>query len=190
MCELYQFTSEHRTVDLEILFNSHTSIEAEGIEFWPLEKVEHKDEKQPVSDSDANWEEMLPTDYEDILKLSKNRIQWTTKKQAYSIMCKGFLIRDGKKRSIWFFLDKNGKKCHMLSASAAATWDLYSYKLTLPESRFGEAFQCIFRIPNIISNIQSHLVSPQTTYACYLVYKLPKDQSEFQAPILVEDQEF
>ncbi|KAM0012320.1 hypothetical protein Hdeb2414_s0006g00209681 [Helianthus debilis subsp. tardiflorus] len=25
-------------------------------------------------------------------------------------------------------------KCHMLSASAAATWDLYSYKLTLPES--------------------------------------------------------
>ncbi|KAM0063993.1 putative protein kinase RLK-Pelle-CrRLK1L-1 family [Helianthus debilis subsp. tardiflorus] len=100
MCELYQFTSEHRTVDLEILFNSHTSIEAEGIEFWPLEKVEHKDEKQPISDSDANWEEMLPTDYEDILKLSKNRMQWTTKKQAYSIMSKGFLIRDRKKRSI------------------------------------------------------------------------------------------
>ncbi|MFS7985863.1 putative phloem protein [Helianthus anomalus] len=55
-------------------------------------------------------------------------------------------------------------------------------------TKFGEAFQCIFRIPNIISNIQSHLVSSQTTYACYLVYKLPKDQSEFQAPILVEDQ--
>lgn len=39
MCELYQFTSDHRTIDLEILFNSYTSIEAEGIEFRPLEKV-------------------------------------------------------------------------------------------------------------------------------------------------------
>ncbi|XP_076930015.1 F-box protein At2g02240-like [Bidens hawaiensis] len=38
-----------------------------------------------------------------------------------------------------------------------------------------------------MGDIKSHLVSSQTTYASYLVYKLPKDQSEFQAPLLVED---
>ncbi|KAK1417801.1 hypothetical protein QVD17_26935 [Tagetes erecta] len=187
MCELYQFTSDRRTIDLEILFNSYTSIEAEGIEFRPLEKVNHKDENQPISDSNVNWEEKLLTDYEDVVKCFKNNVQWTTKKEAYSIIRKGFLIEDGKKKSIWFYLDKNGKKCHMLSARAAASWDLYSYKLSLPESRFGEAFQCVFRIPDMMANIQSQLVSSETTYATYLVYKLPKDQSRFEAPILVED---
>lgn len=46
MCELYQFTSDHKTIDLEIMFEGfHTyhyfgsAIEVEGIEFQPLEKV-------------------------------------------------------------------------------------------------------------------------------------------------------
>ncbi|KAI7741321.1 hypothetical protein M8C21_024843, partial [Ambrosia artemisiifolia] len=38
-------------------------------------------------------------------------MQWTTKKEAYSNFRKGFLISD----SIWFSLDKNGKKCLMVS---------------------------------------------------------------------------
>ncbi|MFS7990388.1 hypothetical protein Hanom_Chr11g01058311 [Helianthus anomalus] len=41
--ELYQFTSDDRVVDLEILFDgfrgSYTMIQAQGIEFRPLEKV-------------------------------------------------------------------------------------------------------------------------------------------------------
>ncbi|KAL8209952.1 hypothetical protein R6Q57_006684 [Mikania cordata] len=117
-CELFQFTSDSQIVDLEILFNEFEiffdSVEVEGIEFRPLEKVEHKDENQTISDSDAYWEEKLPTDYEDIMKWSTDIMQWTTKKEAYSIIRKGFLIDDGEK---WFFLNKNGKKCHMLSVA-------------------------------------------------------------------------
>ncbi|KAD6453741.1 hypothetical protein E3N88_08447 [Mikania micrantha] len=48
--------------------------------------VEHKDENQTISDSDAYWEEKLPADYEDIMKRSIDILQWTTKKEAYSII--------------------------------------------------------------------------------------------------------
>ncbi|KAK1417783.1 hypothetical protein QVD17_26917 [Tagetes erecta] len=195
MCELYQFTSQdHRTIDLEIIFDGFhgyhyfgNAIEVEGIEFRPLEKVEHKDEDQPISDSDANWEEKLPVDYEDMLKWSKNSMQWTTKKEAYSIMRKGFLINDGQE---WLSLDKNGKKCYMLSArvagSSGVSRSVESVMLPVPESRFGEAIECHSWELSIDGYIKLQLVSSQTTYASYLIYKLPKDQSEFEAPILVK----
>ncbi|MFS7990389.1 hypothetical protein Hanom_Chr11g01058321 [Helianthus anomalus] len=86
---------------------------------------------QPISD--VNWNEKLPTDYEDIMKLSKHSGQWLTQKEAYLIIRKGFLINDGQK---WFSLDKNGRKCHMLSARAAGIWVQHEDRLSLPESRF------------------------------------------------------
>ncbi|KAF5774366.1 putative protein kinase RLK-Pelle-CrRLK1L-1 family [Helianthus annuus] len=96
-CELYQFTTDHRTVHLQILFKGYHLygvIQLEGMEFQPLENVENIDEKKLLSDSDsdANWEEKLPVDYEDIRKRSKNSLQLKTKEDAYSIICKGFLI--------------------------------------------------------------------------------------------------
>nr|GEZ32745.1 protein kinase-like domain, phloem protein 2-like protein [Tanacetum cinerariifolium] len=42
---------------------------------------------------------------------------WTTKKELYSILRRGFLINNGQE---WFTVDKHGKKCLMLSARA--TW--------------------------------------------------------------------
>ncbi|MFS7928128.1 hypothetical protein Hanom_Chr04g00317191 [Helianthus anomalus] len=64
-------------------------------------QVEHINEKQPISDldSDGNWEEKLPVDYEDIMKRSKNSLQWTAKEEAYSIIRKGFLMSDDKMNS-------------------------------------------------------------------------------------------
>ncbi|KAD6453726.1 hypothetical protein E3N88_08432 [Mikania micrantha] len=107
-CELFQFTSDSQIVNLEILFdefeNFFDSVEVEGIEFRPLEKVEHKDENQSISDSDAYWEEKLPTDYEDIMKWSTDIMQWTTKKEAYSIIHKGFLIDDGEKVTLKHYI--------------------------------------------------------------------------------------
>ncbi|MFS7928178.1 putative phloem protein [Helianthus anomalus] len=196
-CELYHFTTDHRTVDLQILFECFSIsnkgslndvLQVEGIEFQPLENVEHIDEKQLISDSDsdANWEEKLPVDYEDIMKRSKSSLQWTTKEEAYSIICKGFLISDDEtKRGIWFSLDKNGKKCLMLSGALECR---RTEKVPLPESRFGEAIHLGDNIYIYVkTNVQSQLVSSETTYACYLVYKLPEDQSGFKAPVKVED---
>ncbi|KAK9067834.1 hypothetical protein SSX86_011945 [Deinandra increscens subsp. villosa] len=188
MAELYQFTSDQRIFDLEILFEGfydiYRNITVEGIEFWPLEKVEHRDEKHPLSDSDVNWEKKLPTDYEDIIKWSTSSVHWTTKKEAYSVICKGFLINDGEK---WFSLDKNGKKCHMTSARVAGKFGKDGYLLSLPESRFGEAIELGDWNFEINYEIMSQLVSSDTTYASYLVYKLPKDQSGYEAPLHVMD---
>ncbi|KAK1417799.1 hypothetical protein QVD17_26933 [Tagetes erecta] len=187
MTELYQFTSDQRIVDL---ISGYAAIKAEGVEFSPLEKVEHKDENQPISDSDSdsNWEENLAADYEDIMKWSKDGVQWTTKNEAYSILRKGLLINHCKNGSIWFSLNKSGKKCHILSAKAAGIWTPNNDNLlvSLPESRFGEAFRMFLRENVMTIEIQPQLLSSQTTYACYLVYKLPKDQSGFEVPMLVK----
>ncbi|KAJ0687371.1 putative protein kinase RLK-Pelle-CrRLK1L-1 family [Helianthus annuus] len=193
--ELYQFTSDDRVVDLEILLDgfrgSYTMIQAQGIEFRPLEKEEQKVLEEEMFDvqpiSDVNWNEKLPTDYEDIMKLSKHSGQWLTQKEAYLIICKGFLINDGQK---WFSLDKNGRKCHMLSARAAGIWVQHEDRLSLPESRFGEAMVLRFWTFSIVCEIQPQLVSSQTTYASYLVYKLPEGQSGFEAPMVVKDGEY
>ncbi|KAJ0859260.1 putative protein kinase RLK-Pelle-CrRLK1L-1 family [Helianthus annuus] len=186
MCELYHFTCDRRTVDLQILFEDFLtspysySIKVEGIEFQPLEKVEHIGEKQPISasDSDVEWEEKLPADYEDIMKRSENSVQWTTKEEAYAIIHKGFLISDDQMNkcivynytkdanledesleeiivmsenkcylktrrkhaqvfaNIWFSLDKNGKKCHMISSTKVDIRSSHREIMPLPESRF------------------------------------------------------
>lgn len=49
---------------------------------------------QPISDEDTYWEKILPNDYEDIIKWSKDSEQWTTKKELYFILRKGFLINN------------------------------------------------------------------------------------------------
>ncbi|KAD6453728.1 hypothetical protein E3N88_08434 [Mikania micrantha] len=151
-CELFQFTSDCRIVDLEIMFdgfnNCYDLIEVEGIEFRPLKKVEHKDENQSISDSDAYWEEKLPTDYEDIMKWSTDIMQWTTKKEAYSIIRKGFLIDDGE---MWFSLDKNGKKCYMLSAAYIESCS--KDHLYLSESRRESSEAVSLRKPFVLQKI-------------------------------------
>uniref|UniRef100_A0A251SBJ9 Putative serine-threonine/tyrosine-protein kinase catalytic domain-containing protein n=1 Tax=Helianthus annuus TaxID=4232 RepID=A0A251SBJ9_HELAN len=196
-CELYHFTCDHRIVDLQIMFEGFDNLSdilVQGIEFQPLENAENTNEKQPISDSDsdsdsdANWEEKLPTDYKDIMKWSKKGIfdylPWTEKKKkkAYSILCKGFFLTNYG--MTWFSLDKNGKKCHMLSAARMWNW---KENLLLSESRFGKVIQWGDNSSiHIETEVQSQLVSSETTYGCYLVYKLPEDQSGFKAPVKVK----
>ena len=50
---------------------------------------------ETISDSDTYWEQKIPNDYEETLKLSKDSLEWKTKKELYSILCKGFLLDDG-----------------------------------------------------------------------------------------------
>ncbi|MFS7982386.1 putative protein kinase RLK-Pelle-LRR-I-1 family [Helianthus anomalus] len=183
MAELYRFTSDGRSIDLDILFDGSDRdfpvIEIEGIEFRPFEK-------EPISDSDANWKQKLPIDYKDIMKLSKNSVKSTTEKEVYSTFCRGFLINDGQE---WFSLDKNGKKCYMQSARAPSI-DGEICRRFLPNSRFKETVEVMNGFEfKIHITINPQLVSSQTTYGTYLVYKLPRDQSRYEAPIEVMDEE-
>ncbi|MFS7928257.1 putative phloem protein [Helianthus anomalus] len=95
---------------------------------------------------------------------------------------------------MWFSLHKSGKKCHMLLAKAALTWSWKNKKALFPESNdfltsfgFGEAIQWVDDCFIIINTeVRSQLVSSETTYACYLVYKLPEHQSGFEGPVKIE----
>ncbi|KAI3690245.1 hypothetical protein L2E82_48224 [Cichorium intybus] len=102
----------------------------EGIEFRPVERVEY----QVLSHSDTYLDQNLPSDHEDIIKCSKDSLQWTTKEELYSILRKGFPINDGEE---WFSLDENGKKCHMLSARMSLGIRDWKWRSS-PDSRFGK----------------------------------------------------
>ncbi|KAM0070254.1 putative phloem protein [Helianthus debilis subsp. tardiflorus] len=190
MLELYQFTSDQRSVDLEITFYDHWyHLKVEGIEFRPLEKVGHKvlEDKvdmQPIPDADDTcWEKKLPKDYQDIIKWSTDGIRWTTKKELYYILCEGFLINNGE---AWFSVDKSGNNCQMLSARSSMIINRSNpIWLSFPESRFGEVVILDSWKFSIVSEIKSQVLSPRARYASYLVYKLPEEGSENEGPLEV-----
>ncbi|MFS7923108.1 putative protein kinase RLK-Pelle-CrRLK1L-1 family [Helianthus anomalus] len=207
MAELYQFESQSRYVDLEILFegvidNSYSgNYLLEGIEFQPVEKVEHEElegdkaDVQTISESDDTyWEKKLPNDCHDMIKWSKDDVKWTTKKELYSFLCKGFLTSNGQ----WFFLAKSGKRCLMVSARDALAHRQWEWKNQSEsrfffidiqsESRFGEVAFYPSQPFSIDCNILG--LSPETTYASYLVYKLPEQTSDYKFPLKVMDANF
>ncbi|KAK9050803.1 hypothetical protein SSX86_030228 [Deinandra increscens subsp. villosa] len=181
--KLCQFTSDQRSVDLEIMFYTKycPNLLVEGIEFQP-EKVSSPTPNvhiEPISDKDTYWKQKLPQDFEDIIKWSKDSVRWGTMKDLYSIFCRGFLINDGEE---WFSLDKDGKKCLMLSARAALQEDKWNW-MSLAETRFEEvADYCNLPKFDIFCKFRSKLLSPQTTYGTYLVYKLPEGYKNVKPP--------
>lgn len=98
--ELYQFIYDGRSVDHKILFEgsdiSFYTMVVEGIEFRQHEVLQdERVDMQPVSDLEVDWDKRLPNDYEEIIKWSKDDVEWTTKKELYFLLCKGFLINNG-----------------------------------------------------------------------------------------------
>nr|XP_043630678.1 putative F-box protein PP2-B8 [Erigeron canadensis] len=190
--ELFQFTSENKKFDLKILFyiKHCRNIIVEGIEFRPLEKVVHEVLNSEIEnlqlitdDSETFWEQKLPKDYKDIVEWSNYAVRYATKKELYSVLRKGFLINNGEK---WISLAKDGKKCLMLSARATLDDnDTWSWK-SLPETRFEVAYDPSERF-NIICQIESRHLSPETTYAGYLVYKQENNYKVQPPPARVKD---
>ncbi|KAL7587440.1 hypothetical protein Lser_V15G40498 [Lactuca serriola] len=169
VADLYQFTCDGKNVDHEIMFNCKCLLEVDGIEFQPLERVEHEvlnDENmdmQSRSHSDTYWEQKLPKDCEEIIMWSKDRVSWTTKKELYSILCKGFLINDAKEwEEMLYGTSKSGfekKRVEM--------------EVITQIKRFGKV--ALDPLGSFSINCSSKMLSPQTTYACYLVYKLKQN---------------
>ncbi|XP_042758545.2 uncharacterized protein LOC111908106 [Lactuca sativa] len=191
MVEFCQFISNTENVDLQVKFYCVTAIEVEGIEFQPLERVEHEklleDEKedmdmQTISHPDTYWEQKLPNDWKEILKLSKyHSLRLKTKKELYSILCKGFAINNDKE---WFFLAKNGKKCHMPSAELFLRYaDKHLESRSLPNLRLSET--TFDHVDLFWIECRSNMLSPETTYAAYLVYKLQENHFRFEPPVKV-----
>ncbi|XP_076909265.1 putative F-box protein PP2-B12 [Bidens hawaiensis] len=181
--ELYQFTSDQRTVDLEIWFYTECcpTMLVEGIEFRPLKKADHEalmNDKVDMQLGIQKYFDDMLSDYEDMIKRSKDSVQWKTKKDLFSILCKGFQFSYGEE---WFYLNKYGKKCLMLPARAVLEEDKWTWN-SEPETRFEEVACCNFDMFGIYCKFSSKMLSPQTAYAAFLVYKLPHDHESVDQP--------
>ncbi|PIN17714.1 hypothetical protein CDL12_09624 [Handroanthus impetiginosus] len=129
-----------------------------------------------ASKSDIVWGRFLPSDYSQIVSRSVSPVVYDTKKELYLSLCHSPIVLDGGKLS--FSLEKrSGKKCYMVGARELiiswgdnpSFWEWISYA----DSRFSEVGRLITVCwLDIRGKIKTQMLSPNTTYGAYLVFKL------------------
>lgn len=131
-----------------------------------------------AAESDAVWERFLPPEYHSIISESSESSILTcspSKKDLFLRLCDNPILIDGGKKS--FSLDKwSGKKCFMLSArDLMIVWgDTPRYWRWTSElkSRFAEVAELIGVCwLEIRGKMNACMLSPETLYGAYLVYK-------------------
>uniref|UniRef100_A0A5B7BDD5 Putative F-box protein PP2-B10-like n=1 Tax=Davidia involucrata TaxID=16924 RepID=A0A5B7BDD5_DAVIN len=140
-----------------------------------------------AAESDAVWERFLPSDYHGILARavdSSPPLVFMSKKDLYLRLCDHPLIIDKGTKS--FSLEKwSGRKCYMLAArDLTIVWGdtpKFWRWISLPESRFTEVAVLIDVCwLEICGKIKTCMLSPDTTYAAYLVFKSTAGAYGFQ----------
>ncbi|MFS7922446.1 putative phloem protein [Helianthus anomalus] len=164
----------------------------EGVEFRPVD-FEQDENKVDVQHTDnLDWEEKLPDDY---TKIVKNIDESMTQKEIYFLLRKGVYINNSQQ---WFSISKKSKQRLMLPARTILTEEKSGcYFLSrpkswlwkaLPRSRlyiFNEAAEACAKNHIVIrAQIESQLLSHDTMYACYLVFKLPENASVFEGIVI------
>ncbi|GKD09014.1 kinase-like domain, phloem protein 2-like protein, partial [Tanacetum coccineum] len=182
MIELTQFLDQNEDVVFEFLLESFSSyycgdaaVYVEGIEFRAIDKVKHEEigklkEVQQVLKSGFNVDQVqqLPTNFEEIFKVCRNYDELFWLGEVY------------------------GKKLLVLSAKAAL------YKFTNvktftskppAQSRFQEVIELLpQQVFYINCMINSQLLSPDTEYVCYLLFKLSENCQGMHGPVKVPKQ--
>ncbi|XP_038972051.1 F-box protein PP2-B10-like isoform X1 [Phoenix dactylifera] len=139
-----------------------------------------------AASSDAVWERFLPSDYQSILSRAVEPVEYSSKRELYFRLCDSILVDGGRLQC--FQLERStGGKCYMICPrSMRIIWGdepRYWSWISLPESRFAEVarlqFVCWF---DIGGRIDCRLLSPRTTYAAYLVFKLDSWSSGLGPP--------
>ncbi|KAM3377450.1 F-box protein PP2-B10 [Capsicum galapagoense] len=135
---------------------------------------------QSAADSDSVWEKFLPSDYQSIISGSVTPIpDFASKKELYVYLCHNPILIDAGRKS--FSLEKcTGKKCYILGArDLHITWadsPQYWEWTSLPDSRFPKVAKLkqVWWL-EIRGTIRVGVLSPRTSYAAYLVYKLENE---------------
>ncbi|GJW33817.1 kinase-like domain, phloem protein 2-like protein [Tanacetum coccineum] len=179
MIELYRFLNKNEDVVFEFLLECFSSFHCgdggicvEGIEFRAIEKVKHEIGKleegnQVLETNFADQVLQLPTSFEEIFKISGNYDE------------------------LFWLGEVNGKKLLMLSAKAA----LYKFSnvnlfTSTPsaQSRFQEVIELLpQRVFHINCAIKSQMLSQDTEYVCYLLFKLSENCQGMHGPVKVRD---
>ncbi|XP_076929411.1 putative F-box protein PP2-B12 [Bidens hawaiensis] len=119
---------------------------------------------------DAVWEKFLPPDYRKILAGGGG-----SKKEVYMRLCDYPVMIDGGNKSFWLH-KPSGKKCYMLAArELSIIWGdtpRYWRWISVPDSRFAEVAELLSVCwLEVHGRINTSLLSTDTRYAAYLVYK-------------------
>ncbi|GKC48228.1 kinase-like domain, phloem protein 2-like protein [Tanacetum coccineum] len=179
MIELYRFLNKNEDVVFEFLLECFSSfhcgdgaIYVEGIEFRAIEKVKHEigklEEGNQVTETNfADQVLQLPTNFEEIFKISRNYDE------------------------LFWLGEVNGKKLLMLSAKAAlykfSNVNLFTSTLSA-QSRFQEVIELLpQRVFHINCTIKSQMLSQDTEYVCYLLFKLSENCQGMHCPVKVRD---
>ncbi|KAJ1692408.1 hypothetical protein LUZ63_009106 [Rhynchospora breviuscula] len=136
-----------------------------------------------VADSDDTWLHFLPSDIDSILSRAVDPVVFSSKKDLFVKLCEPPLLIDGGKLS--FELDiSSGKKSYMISARAldiTSEEKQFNYLrwISLPDSRFVDVVEktemCFL---NVVGKIDSKMLSRETRYAAYLVYKVKETSND------------
>ncbi|PWA78169.1 protein kinase-like domain-containing protein [Artemisia annua] len=141
------------------------------------------------AESSVNQDQQSPSDFQEIMKRSQYDVPTMTKQELDKLLSTGVLIDNGEK---FFSLSKaNCKKCHMLPAKAVINKS--------PDAKFTESpssamsrFEEVVKLPRhkafrIKCDIETELLSPDTAYACCLVFQLPENSEGLKCPVKVRD---
>lgn len=138
-----------------------------------------------AAESDAVWERFLPPDYKEIITRavdvpappgpSSSSFPFASKKQLFLWLSEHPLLIDHGTKS--FSLERSsGRKCYMLAArNLTIVWGdtpRYWRWISLPESRFSEVAELVDVCwLEIRGKINTSMLSPDTTYAAFFVFK-------------------
>ncbi|KAH1247800.1 F-box protein SKIP3 [Glycine max] len=141
-----------------------------------------------IADSDAVWENFLPSDYKDIIDQSSTpSLNLFSKKQIYSHLSVHHVLLVNGNMSL--YLEKaTGKKCCMVSASgiefrirSSGSECYFSSEESVPQSsdkcypcRFYQLVQIKFdyKLRVTGSNLDTKVLSPNTNYGVYFIFHL------------------
>ncbi|XP_021772756.1 putative F-box protein PP2-B12 [Chenopodium quinoa] len=138
-----------------------------------------------ASDSDAVWENFLPSDYRLILSRSDGALSLSKKQLFMHLADNPLLIDDG---ALSFSIEKStGKKSYIISAkNLSIVWaDTPRYWTwhSDPKSRFSEVAELVTVCwLEIKGKIETSLLSPNTDYVAYLVFRMERDAYGFYSP--------
>ncbi|GKA32606.1 phloem protein 2-like protein, partial [Tanacetum coccineum] len=209
MIELCRFRSDNQIIDFEVQLESFCGhpcgsgpIFLDGIEFRPIDNVEHEKsvDRSINADSSINWDQQLSSDFQEIMKRSQYDVLTMTKLELDNLLLTGVLIDNGEKvltdqllynKQLFSLSKMNSKKCHMIPAKAVINKSLnaeYSKCQPSATSRFEEVVELQrHRAFSINCNIETKMLSTDTSYACYLVFQLPENSEGLKCPMKARD---
>ncbi|GJX08759.1 phloem protein 2-like protein [Tanacetum coccineum] len=198
MIELCRFRSHNQIIDFEVQLKSFCGhpcgngpIFLDGIEFRPIDNMDHGEsvDKLMIAESSVNQDQQLPNNFHEIMTRSEYDVPSMTKQELDKLLLNGVLIDNGEKL---FSLSKlNCKKCHMLPAKAVINKSPDAKFTKCPSStmsRFEEVVELHrHQAFSINCNIETKMLSPDTAYACYLVFQLPESSEGLKCPVRARD---